>query len=171
MTITCDHRGVVTIQLTACVDAPAANVWACLARLESIEQWSEAVVRARCDGARTRGVGAERTCELRGRVTIRERWLAWDEGRSYTYEGSGIPLVAHARNTWTVAAVGDATLLTSRAEVLLRGGPLGRLLEPLIAAQSRRMGRRALAAIGYLASHGEAPAAPHRSLAALPSAC
>jgi len=28
----------------------------------------------RCDRELTRGVGAERTCDLRGGVTIRERW-------------------------------------------------------------------------------------------------
>jgi hypothetical protein len=61
-------------------------VWARLARLEDIRLWSEAIVDARCEGDRSRGVGAERTCDLRGGITIREHWIAWDEGRSFTYE-------------------------------------------------------------------------------------
>lgn len=71
-------------------------------RLEDIQLWSEAVVAAHCDRAVSRGVGAERTCKLVGGVTIRERWLEWEEGRTFTYEGIGVPLVAMARNRWAV---------------------------------------------------------------------
>jgi Polyketide cyclase / dehydrase and lipid transport len=123
------------------VSRPAEVVWARLARLEEIQIWSEAVLDARCEGALSQGGGAERTCDLRGGITIRERWLSWDEGRSFTYEGLGIPLVDRARNEWTVQAEGDQTLLTSRAEVALKGGPLGRLLEPIIAMQLNRIAR------------------------------
>src|SRR6266508_4520864 len=49
--------------------------------------------------------------------------------------------------TWTVQAEGERTLLTSEAEVILEGGRLGRLLEPLMSRQIRRMGRRSLAAV------------------------
>ena len=119
---------------SVCIDAPSEDVWARLARLEDIRLWSEAVLDARCEGAVSRGVGAERTCDLRGGVRIKERWLAWNEGRSFTYEGVGIPLVARARNEWTVQAEGDRTLLGSRAEVVLKGGRFGRLLEPIVAA-------------------------------------
>jgi Polyketide cyclase / dehydrase and lipid transport len=73
---------------SVCIDAPAQDVWAALARLEDIQLWSEAVVRARWNGAITRSVGAERTCDLVGGVTIKERWLEWDEGHSFSYEGA-----------------------------------------------------------------------------------
>ncbi len=96
---------------------------------------SEAVLDAGCEGTHSQGVGAERTCDLRGGITIRERWLAWKEGGSFTYEGLGIPLVARARNEWTVQPEGDQTLLLSQAEVILKGGPLRRLLEPILTFQ------------------------------------
>jgi hypothetical protein len=67
----------------ACIDAPAELVWARLAKLEDIELWSHLIKRATCPGERSRGVGAERTCELAGNITILERWVAWDEGRSF----------------------------------------------------------------------------------------
>jgi hypothetical protein len=142
-----------------------------LARLEDIQLWSEAVLDARCEGALSHGVGAERTCDLRGGVTIRERWLAWDEGRSFTYEGLGIPLVARARNEWTVEPEGDQTLLISQAEVELKGGRLGGLLEPIVALQANRIGPRTLAAFKYLVEHGEPPPVKHAKLPRVATAC
>ena len=147
-----------------CIEAPADEVWARLARLEEIQLWSEAVLDARCEGAVTRGVGAERTCDLRGGVTIKERWLSWNEGHSFAYEGVGIPLVAHARNEWTVQAVGNQTLLHSRAEVVLKGGVFGRLFEPPVARQFKRIGPRTLAAFKHLVEHGKPPAIKHAKL-------
>jgi hypothetical protein len=146
-------------------------VWARLARLEDIQIWSEAVVSARCTGKRSRGVGAERTCDLRGGITIREQWLAWDEGVSFAYEGRGVPLVSVARNEWRVDGVESQTLLTSTACVVLKGGALWRLLEPLVAFQSRRLGIRAMAAIKYLVEHDRPPNVRHAKLLPVPGIC
>jgi len=146
-------------------------VWARLARLEDIRLWSEAVLDARCEGALSHGVGAERTCALRGGLTIRERWLVWDEGRSFTYEGVGIPFVSRARNAWTVQPEGGQTLLMSQAEVVLKGGPLGRPLEPIVARQLNRIGLRTLAAFKYLVEHGEPPQVKHAKLPRVAAAC
>ena len=162
-----------TIRLSGsvCIDAPPEKVWARLARLEDIRLWSEAVLDARCEGAVSRGIGAERTCDLRGGVTIRERWLSWHEGHSFAYEGIGIPLVAHARNEWTVQADGEQTLLTSQAEVVLKGAVFGRLLEPIVAYQFNRIGPRTLAAFKYLVEHGEPPKIKHAKLPRIATAC
>jgi Polyketide cyclase / dehydrase and lipid transport len=73
----------ITLSGSVCIGAPAQDVWAHLARLEDIRLWSGAVLDARCEGALSRGIGAERTCDLRGGVTIKERWLAWNEGHSF----------------------------------------------------------------------------------------
>jgi hypothetical protein len=59
---------------------------------------------------------------LRGGITVHERWLAWHEGRSFTYEGIGVPGVAQASNHWTVRPEGAQTLLSSEADVELKGG-------------------------------------------------
>ena len=80
-------------------------------------------------------------------------WTAWDEGRSFTYEGSGLPLVKRAMNTWSVRADGDRSLLVTEALVELKGGALGRMLEPLFAAVFRRMAPDSLAAFKYLVEH------------------
>jgi hypothetical protein len=161
----------IALRSTVCVDAPATRVWDRLARLEDIRLWSEAIVEARCVEGHDHGIGAERTCRLTGGITVRERWVAWDEGRSFTYEGVSVPLVSHARNTWTLQPAGERTLLTSEAEVTLKGGQLGRLLEPVVALQVRRMGSRSLAAFKYLVEHGEPPRVRHAKLSPAPTAC
>jgi hypothetical protein len=92
----CETVRTIRLLASVCIDAPAERVWARLSRLEDIRLWSEAVLDAHCDGALSQGVGAERTCDLRGGITIRERWLAWNEGRSFAYEGVGVPFVARA---------------------------------------------------------------------------
>jgi ligand-binding SRPBCC domain-containing protein len=167
----CETVRMIRLCASVCIDAPAEVVWARLASLEDIRLWSEAVLDARCEGARSQGVGAERTCDLRGGITIRERWLRWDEGRSFTYEGVGIPFVAWARNEWSVQPEGDQALLTSEAVVVLKGGPLGRLLEPFAAYQSNRIGRRTLAAFKYLVEHGQPPPVKHAKLPRVATAC
>jgi len=145
----------VRLYASACIEAPAAAVWARLARLEDIRLWSEQVLRARCEGAVTRGVGAERTCDLVGNMTITERWIAWDEGRSFTYEGSGIGVMRRAANPWSVIPQGERTLLTSEAEVEFAGGVCGAVLGLALAPVLRRMARNALAGFKYLVEHGE----------------
>ena len=167
----CQTERMVKLFASVCVEAPVEIVWARLARLEDIRLWSEAVLDARCEGPLSQGVGAERTCDLRGGITIRERWVAWNEGHSFTYEGVGVPFVAHARNEWSVQAECDQTLLTSHAEVVLKGGRLGRLLEPFVAYQLKRIGPRRLAAFKYLVEHGEPPRVKHAKLPRAATAC
>lgn len=145
----------ITLRASACIEAPAQDVWVRLASLEDIQLWSDAVVSAHCQGSRSRGVGAERTCTLVGGRTIREHWLAWDERRSFQYEGRGIPLVKRARNRWSVLPQGAQSLLTSEAEVELRGGAFGRMLEPLMGVLMRRMAPSALAGFKYLVENGQ----------------
>ena len=150
---------VVRLSASVCIEAQAVEAWTHLVRLEDIALWSEAVVHASCEGEQTQGVGAERTCRLVGGMTIHQQFTAWDDGRSLTYESAGIPFLARAQNTWTVHAEGDRALLTSDAEVAMRGGFAGRLLEPAVAFQARRAGTRALAAFKYLVERG-APRPP-----------
>jgi Polyketide cyclase / dehydrase and lipid transport len=161
----------INLNTSVCIEAPASEVWNVLSKLEDIRLWSETVLDARCEGPTSRGVGAERTCDLRGGITITERWLAWHEGHSFTYEGIGIPLVAHARNEWTLQPEGEQTLLTTKAEVILKGGAFGRLLEPIAAHQFKRMGPRTLAALKYLIEHGKPPESKHSRLPKIPVAC
>ena len=161
----------IKLSASVCIEASADRVWARLAALEDIALWSEPVLRARCEGPLSQGVGAERTCELVGHRTIRERWVAWEEGRSFTYEGFGIPLMTRATNRWSVLPQGDKALLTSEAELEIKGGLLGRLFEPVMAPLMRRMGPTALAAFKYLVEHGQPYGGKASTLPKAPALC
>jgi hypothetical protein len=141
-----------------------------LSDLPAIHQWVSAIQRSYCPAER-RGVGALRVCELR-QMTIRETILEWDEGRSFKYEGVGAPMMKRASNRWSVTAHGERqTLVTSEAEVELKGGVFGVFLQPLVRLMSARMGARSLASLKYLVEHGEPYAGDPRALAFGPVAC
>jgi hypothetical protein len=150
---------------SACIDAPSDVVWQRLAALEDIQLWAEPIIHAECPAGLSQGVGAQRTCRLASDVVIKERWIAWEEGSSFIYQATGVPLVAHARNHWTVRAAGlDRTLLTSMAELELKGGLFGRLAEPL-------MGRNSLAGFKYFVEHGRPYPGKQSELPQAPAVC
>lgn len=156
---------------TACIETSPEKVWQVLANLENLPQWSEVVLSASCDGSEKQGVGTQRTCVLKNNVTIFERWTDWQEGKSYTYEGFNLPMVKSAKNTWTVVPDGEKTLLKTESEVVLKGGLLGRLLEPLMRLMANRMGANALAAFKYLAENGESFNGKHSRLPRVATVC
>jgi hypothetical protein len=60
-----------------------------------------------------------------------------------------------AANRWSVLPHGDKSQLTSQAEVEIKGGLLGRLLEPILRPLMRRHAPQALAAFKYLVEQGQ----------------
>ncbi len=161
----------IKLSASVCIEASADRAWARLAALEDSVLWAEPVLHARCEGTLSQGVGAERTCELVGHRTIRERWVAWDEGRSFTYEGVGVPLMKRAVNRWSVLPQGEKALLTSEAELEIKGGLVGRLAEPVMGPLMRRMAPTALGACKYLVEHGQPYAGKASTLPNAPVLC
>lgn len=149
---------------SACIEAPVEKTWAVLSDLESIAVWSEDIVTATCLGDQKRGVGAQRECVLSEKIKITELIVAWDEGKSYTYVGSNIPLVKSARNTWSVKSENGKTLLTTESEVVMKGGMLGRLLEPLMHFIALKLGAKTIAAFKYLVENGKPYEGKHSAL-------
>lgn len=145
----------IKLKNTACIEASVTAVWAVLADLEAIENWVEPIERARCEGEIDRGVGSMRVCELTNGITIHEQWTHWDEGRSFEYHAVGMPLVANARNRWTVVPEGMKTLVISEAEIEVKGGWLGKIFEPLLRIPMKAMGPRSMASLKYLVEHGK----------------
>ncbi len=128
------------------INSPARIVWAKLAELENIQLWVDTIATAKCHGDRLQGVGVQRVCTFKNGIKVTERFTAWHEGESFTYEGSGMPLVKLARNTWSVFPTEEQQcLLVSEAEVELSGGWLGKMLDPVMNIWMRRMEPTSLA--------------------------
>lgn len=106
---------------TACIDASPDEVWEVLSDIENIPLWSELVLSASISSNTNKGIGTERVCTLKNNITITERWIAWDEGKSFTYEGYNLPMTLQAKNTWSVQEENGKTLLKTEAEVILKG--------------------------------------------------
>jgi polyketide cyclase/dehydrase/lipid transport protein len=152
-------------------DDPKSAAWLWFKVRHQYQLWSEPVLHARCTGAVSQGVGTERVCELAGNTTISERWVAWVEGRSFTYEGSGIPLMQRAVNRWSVIPQGERALLTSEAALTIKGGVLGSMLEPILGPLMRRMAPNALAGFKYLVEHGHPYDGKASELPKVPATC
>lgn len=159
------------LKATICIDAPKERVWALLSDVENVNLWVKPVVTARCESTQTRGEGTIRVCQLNTGATIREQWIAWDEGHSYTYQVVNIALMKKAINKWSVEDVNGKTLLTSEATIQLKGGLFGRLLEPIVRIWSTRLGARSLSAFKYLVETGHAFEGKVSELPALSVTC
>jgi len=159
------------MKASACINASVESTWNTLADVENIYLWSELVVSSECSGSQKSGVGTARTCHIGKSVVITERWIFWQEGESYTYEGFNLPLVKSAKNTWSVKADNGKTLLTTESEVVLKGGIFGKLLEPLMLLVSKKMGSNALSAFKYLVENGKPFEGKHSSLPRVSSFC
>ncbi len=141
--------------MSACIDAPVQKTWSVLADIENIPLWAESVLSAQCTGRINRGVGAERVCKLKGGIEIRETWVDWQEGQSFTYIGYNLPIVKSAKNRWSVMEDNGKSRLTSESEAVFKGGIFGVFLERLMRIVTAKMAADSLAAFKYLVENGK----------------
>lgn len=142
------------LKIAGCIEAPKEKVWKVLSDVSNIDLWVEPIESAYCESSESRGVGTIRVCNLKGNMKVREKWIKWDEGNSFTYEADETFLFESAKNTWSVESIDGKTLLTTESEVKLKGGIMGRLFEPLMYLASKKMGANSLAALKYLVEAG-----------------
>jgi len=143
------------LKKSVCIEAPVEKVWTILADVANVQDWVGVINRSYCEGELTQGIGTVRVCHLTTGTTIKEEWIAWEEGQSFTYQAENAPMMKSAKNTWSVQAVGENTLLTTESEVILKGGFLGRLFEPIMRLMTGRMGDGSLAGFKYLVENGK----------------
>ncbi len=155
---------------TVCIEASTDRVWGYLSAIENIDLWVPAIKQAWCENSRKRGVGTVRFCELE-KFTVREEFLEWDEGKSFKYVASGAPMIESASNRWSLEPAGDKTMVTSCAEIIVKGGIFGRPLEPLIYLATRIGLPNALAPLKYHIETGRPFTGNARSLPLAPAFC
>ncbi len=139
---------------TACIEAPVDKTWRVLADIENVDLWVDPILSASCEGGPSKGVGAARTCQLKGNMQITETWTEWSEGKSFTYVSYDVPMAKFAKNKWSVEEVNGKTLLKSEAEITFKGGIFGRVLEPIMALISKKMSSDSMAGIKHLVETG-----------------
>ncbi len=66
---------------TVCIEAPVEKVWEVLADVANVQDWVGVINRSYCEGEQTQGIGTVRVCHLTTGTTIKEEWIAWEEGQ------------------------------------------------------------------------------------------
>ena len=116
--------------MSACIEASTDQVWNVLSDISNVNLWVDPIISATCESDIKRGVGAIRVCELKGNMTIKEKWIKWDEGNSFTYQADETSFFKSATNKWTLKLDKGKTLITTESDVVLKGGVFGKILEP-----------------------------------------
>lgn len=80
-------------------------------------------------------------------------------------------MMKSATNLWSVEPRGNLTLVTSSAEIVLKGGAFGVVLEPLVRAIAGRVGNQSLASLKYFVEHGHPHSGTARDLLPAPAIC
>lgn len=153
-----------------CIEAPPRQVWDYLSAIESINLWVPAIKQAWCENGQKRGVGTVRVCKLE-KFEVREEFLEWDEGKSFKYVARGAPMIESASNRWDLEPEGDKTMVTSRAEIIVKGGIFGGPLEPLIYLATRAGFPNALAPLKYYIETGKPFTGKAKDLPLAPAFC
>ena len=130
----------VTVERT--VAAPRSSVWAVLADYPNIVDWNDGVKNSYAIGDATEGVGAQRQTELgpTGAMRMRETVTEWvpEERMVIAIDKIEKMPVKQARQTFTLADDGEATLFTMSYDYEPKGGPLAFILGPILNPQMKK---------------------------------
>ena len=109
------------------INASKEKVWEVLADFSGVANWAPTILESRSTTEVNGGVGAERTCKHEKMGNIEERIVAWEDGRSLSYDVfKGLPFpMKSLNNTWTVNAAGDNAIVSVEMEFRMGLGPLG----------------------------------------------
>lgn len=122
------------VQRTIEIDAPLEYVWSMISNLTDIQNWSETVNEAHYHTDARRGLGAGRTCDVKGFGTLVENVLEWNENESFRLSLEGLPaFVKDASGGWRLERLGDnRTRATVTIDMKTRFWPLGALMEKFL---------------------------------------
>ncbi|MCF6343837.1 MAG: hypothetical protein L3J15_04055 [Devosiaceae bacterium] len=125
-----------------------------MSKIDNVDLWVPSIQQSYCEGNKTQGVDTIRICKLE-KFDIREKFVEWEEGKSFKYVATGAPLIKSASNHWSIKPVGNETLIVSYSEIIMKGGIFGRLLEPLIFLATKVAFPNALAPLKYYIETGK----------------
>jgi hypothetical protein len=136
--------------------ASAGSVWALFADIPNLANHWNGLRETRAIGDQTRGVGARRHVALKPIGSVEETVTVWEEGRRLDTENRPSLTVPFRRaaSALTLEADSEGTRATFHYRFVPRGGPLGRLIGPLIEKRLTATFRDMLAAIESAALAG-----------------
>ena len=122
------------VQGTIEIDAPVEFVWSKISNLTDIQNWSVTVNESHYHTAAQRGLGAGRTCDVKGFGTLVENVLEWKENESFRLSLEGLPaIVKEASGGWRLERLGaNRTSATTTIDMQTRYWPIGMLIEKLM---------------------------------------
>lgn len=130
--------GIITV--TRRMQADPDAVWAVLDDFGSIANWSSGVTRSENTNAIARGIGAERHCDFdaKGRQWAKERITARSDDNIHIsiYE-TNAPMSRFEADI-TVRPSGSGSHLTFLMDIVVKGGPLGKVMEVLMVRRQLR---------------------------------
>ena len=89
------------------IDAPVEFVWSKISNLADIQNWTVTVNKSHYHTNVQRGLGAGRTCEVKGFGTLVENVLEWKENESFRLSLEGLPaFVKEASGGWQLESLG-----------------------------------------------------------------
>jgi uncharacterized protein YndB with AHSA1/START domain len=136
---------------TTVVASPEA-VWAALAAFDRISTWAPDVDHSTYVTDQHEGIGAVRRVQV-GRTVLLERIVEWEPPAALAYDLEGLPpVVAGARNRWTLRADGERTEVTLTSTVDPGAQRIGRVAAPLVL---RRLAKASEGMLAGLATHLE----------------
>jgi len=114
-------------------------VWAVLADFPNIAAWNSGVKKSFATSESTSGVGATRHCDLAPLGELEETILEWqpDERLVISIDAAAKLPIRSGQVTFTLDESGDATTTTLDYAYEPKGGPLGRLIGPMVDRQLR----------------------------------
>ncbi len=109
------------------INASKEKVWDVLADFGGAANWAPTISESGSTTEANGGVGAERRCKHVKMGYIEERIVAWEDGRSLSYDViKGLPFPMKSMNvTWSVNAAGDNAIVSGAMEFRMGLGPLG----------------------------------------------
>ena len=119
------------IEQTIEIDAPMDLVWSKISNLADVQNWTEAVNESHYHTEIERGVGAGRTCDVKGFGTLIENVLEWTENKSFRLSLEGLPFfIKEASGGWRLEELGpNRTRANAFIDMKTRFWPIGALME------------------------------------------
>ena len=115
------------------ISAPKEKTWEILADWGAVSNWAPTITESHTTTEAKRGVGSVRSCDHIQMGAIEEEVVAWEEGRSLSYDViKGLPMpMKSLNNNWSLSAEGDGSLVTLTMNFEMKFGPLGALMAAL----------------------------------------